>query len=362
MKGFPFVKNRNTPDWGGSERASRLKRYFLIFFVGIQAIFLSTFTLYNIKSQEYTLASIEGIGLTLAAAFLIFLFLRRRFSFVVGAIYLVLCVLWTYSIFYVKMHDYILIFAVLISLSSYYLLGSIPGAVYSFLYALGVLVMTYITPSEQAFGMKEYLNFFGGYLIINCVVFFYQRNYESASSNLVHLNQELNLLSIKDPLTNLYNRRIFSNAVVEEKRRMQRLEGFMGLAILDLDNFKQYNDLYGHPAGDEVLRRIASILNKCFSRSTDSVFRLGGEEFGVILSDIRRDSMVNSLRTMQQVLKKASLPHAGNTTGNIVTVSICLLIIKPANTLSADEIYRKADRLLYEAKDAGRDTLKHALI
>ena len=362
MKKFSPGKYFKTLTSVETEQSAQLKRYFLTFFISIQAVFLLYFTVYNITAGEYDLAMLEAAGLALAVFFLLVLVLRKRFYPSLAVVYLLVCMAWTYSTYMIKLHDYILIFSIFISLSSFYLLGSRAGAVYTLLYAIGLLMVIQLSRSAHVFVFKEYLNFFGGYLIINLMVLFYQRNYETASNHLVKLNNDLKVLSVKDPLTNLYNRRYFYEMFDREDRRTRRLQCFMGLAILDLDHFKLYNDQYGHPAGDELLQRFAGILQKSFSRSTDYVFRLGGEEFGIILSDSDSRSIVSSLDRFKQVLHKAAFLHEQNNPSNRVTFSGGLVLAKPEERISTEEMYKKADNLLYLAKEAGRDTVKHTVV
>ena len=100
-----------------------------------------------------------------------------------------------------------------------------------------------------------------------------------------NLKQELNRLSITDALTGLFNQRHFYTRLKEEVRRAKRQKNSLALILFDLDNFKAYNDTHGHLAGDEILRKAGSLINKSIREGVDSGYRYGGDEFAIILID-----------------------------------------------------------------------------
>ncbi len=167
-------------------------------------------------------------------------------------------------------------------------------------------------------------------------------------------------LSMRDELTRLFNRRYFNEvaAVVLKKTRRERNAFVLG--ILDVDNFKKYNDTYGHPAGDRVLTAIGGTLMSVFQRKDDMVFRLGGEEFGAIFTVNEIEEATVIADRMLQEIRNLQIQHEKNPPG-IVTVSIGLKIVAENENSTMDTIYKKADQALYEAKETGRDKVVIAL-
>ena len=160
-------------------------------------------------------------------------------------------------------------------------------------------------------------------------------------------------LAVTDPLTSLYNRRKLTEVFPLEVRRLRRSGKYLAFAIMDIDFFKQYNDCYGHQMGDDVLTRVgAFFLGRC-QRATDYIFRLGGEEFGILF--VARDpdralAFVDELRRGIQVL---GIEHRGSTVSDFLTASFGLVV--SSNPTQMDAMYACADRALYRAKEAGRD-------
>lgn len=165
-------------------------------------------------------------------------------------------------------------------------------------------------------------------------------------------------ISITDGLTGLYNRRyfddIFSKFINTAKRNNDRI----CLYMIDVDYFKHYNDTYGHQAGDTVLIRVAKTIQSSLKRSDDFCFRLGGEEFGVLVRVTDETTICDfgdQLRSMVEALK---LLHMRNEVSEFVTISIGQYCDQGSNIKSEAEFYKSADDLLYKAKEAGRNQVK----
>jgi len=168
----------------------------------------------------------------------------------------------------------------------------------------------------------------------------------------IRLRQELRDQSIRDPLTGLYNRRYMEEMLERETLRAVRAEQGLGVLMLDLDHFKNFNDTYGHDAGDTVLREAAGFLLKSV-RAEDIVCRFGGEEFIVILPVA--DLKVTQARAERIRSKLRELPvlHQGQSLG-MVTVSVGVAEL-PQHGTSRKELIEAADAALYRAKREGRD-------
>ncbi len=162
----------------------------------------------------------------------------------------------------------------------------------------------------------------------------------------------LNALSMTDALTGLANRRAFDIRLAQEYSREQRNGKPLALLVLDVDHFKQYNDHYGHPAGDAVLQALAEILRRSKGRISDLAVRLGGEEFGILLpeSDINGAKIVAD--HIHQLLREANIAHIASPVENRLTVSIGFAI---AHDEALEVFVRRADQALYRAKHQGRN-------
>jgi diguanylate cyclase (GGDEF)-like protein len=163
---------------------------------------------------------------------------------------------------------------------------------------------------------------------------------------------ELKFLTLTDTLTGLPNRREFDARVAAEFARKQRYKQPLALLMLDVDYFKRYNDRYGHPAGDDVLQALARVLTSVVSRSGDLAARIGGEEFAVLLPDTDIKGAMALAERIRLTLHERNLPHADSSVAPYLTVSIGVAI---AGTEALDAFISRADRALYQAKNAGRD-------
>jgi diguanylate cyclase (GGDEF)-like protein/PAS domain S-box-containing protein len=166
------------------------------------------------------------------------------------------------------------------------------------------------------------------------------------------LEEKLQQLANTDPLTGLFNRRVFLERLAQESERLSRLGGFAAFLMLDLDFFKQVNDTFGHTIGDEVLKNFADIMRKN-SRNIDVPARLGGEEFAILLlSTNQHDATIMAERLRKQV-ENMVIQHP--TKGNVkITVSIGASELNPFDT-DGEIAWRNADDALYLAKNRGRN-------
>jgi len=180
-----------------------------------------------------------------------------------------------------------------------------------------------------------------------------QRLHEDARA-LEAANRQLRDLAIHDALTGAFNRRHFNDVCLAALAGAQRGQA-VALCMLDVDFFKAYNDHYGHQAGDAVLKALALTLKDGLKRSTDAVFRLGGEEFGVIFSAASADTAQYFVDQLSAALRALVLPHSQSPM-KIVTASFGLAWwAAPTSRLTPEAMYAAADAALYEAKRNGRD-------
>lgn len=177
---------------------------------------------------------------------------------------------------------------------------------------------------------------------------------------VVRLNRRLAQMAAIDGLTGIANRRRFDEALKSEWRRCRRAQAPLSLLMMDVDFFKKYNDLYGHPAGDACLQAVARAVAAGIARPGDLAARYGGEEFAALLPQTGYDGARNLAEHIRANLRDLALPHPATESGH-VTVSIGIATMVPT-TQPDDEaaILKAADAALYRAKRNGRDRFEFA--
>jgi len=169
--------------------------------------------------------------------------------------------------------------------------------------------------------------------------------------------KQLETLAITDALSNLYNRRYFNMIFEKEIKRLRREHGTMTFMMLDIDHFKLYNDKYGHLKGDEVLISVSQCLKEVCQRETDQVFRLGGEEFGIVLLGMDDVQVHTFAQKLIKSIEHLNIKHEENAPYSWVTASLGAVVCKFDETskLDAKDIYQIADDAMYTSKQTGRN-------
>jgi diguanylate cyclase (GGDEF)-like protein/PAS domain S-box-containing protein len=167
------------------------------------------------------------------------------------------------------------------------------------------------------------------------------------------METELENLAGRDPLTGIANRRTFDRKLEEEWRRASRHETPLSLLMIDVDNFKEYNDHYGHPQGDRRLRDVAACIQREALRAGDLVARIGGEEFAVLLPQTQNDGAFVVGEKIRASVEADRQPHRASTSGSYLTVSVGVATLRDAEGL--EDFVAKADTALYAAKKTGRN-------
>jgi len=175
---------------------------------------------------------------------------------------------------------------------------------------------------------------------------------ELAESDLAELAKELSGMAVTDPLTGLGNRRHFDSLIQREWRRAARAKSVLSLLMIDIDHFKDFNDRYGHPQGDEVLRILAKSIGAGIRRPGDSGARYGGEEFAVILPDTDLRGALTVADNIRAAYMNREEPRA--LAGEPPTISIGVSSVRPAGG-GETALVRSADQALYAAKENGRN-------
>ena len=199
----------------------------------------------------------------------------------------------------------------------------------------------------------------GGVLILAYLVFSSiqaeHKNLHLATKKLKKVNKELENVSYTDSLTNMPNRRYFNIVYERELKRAKRTHSHITFMMLDIDFFKQYNDTYGHVEGDRALRAVAKVLKDTLQRPSDFVFRLGGEEFAVLLTQVDESSSAKLAREIGDAIRDNKIPHSGSQVHEFLTISLGVVCCIADDALDENILISRADEMLYEAKDTGRD-------
>lgn len=170
---------------------------------------------------------------------------------------------------------------------------------------------------------------------------------------------QLESLAATDPLTGLANRRKFDECIEHEVARANRKRSGIALLIIDIDDFKPFNDHYGHGKGDDCLVRVARLLRQCVGRATDTVSRLGGEEFGVVLPETGGEGALSLANDIITLFNKEKIPHHYATQHNYLTVSVGVGVLDYSKLgealIDPRSLIDIADEALYRAKENGRN-------
>ncbi|MDD3518377.1 MAG: sensor domain-containing diguanylate cyclase [Chromatiales bacterium] len=177
---------------------------------------------------------------------------------------------------------------------------------------------------------------------------------------LLRLNKQLEALSFHDALTGVANRRMFDRTMEVEWGRAQRNAEPMSVILIDIDHFKQYNDHYGHVAGDECLMTVAQALDAVSLRSTDLFARYGGEEFVLMLPNTDREAALEIAERCRTAVLDVQIPHAVSEVADVVTISAGLSTVVPSVSTHPSSIIEAADKMLYQAKQQGRNRVEYA--
>jgi len=178
---------------------------------------------------------------------------------------------------------------------------------------------------------------------------------EIVVKKLKNVNKKLENASYRDSLTELHNRRYFNFIYERELKRAKRTRSYITFMMLDIDYFKQYNDTYGHIEGDNALKSVAKVLKTTLKRPSDYIFRLGGEEFGVLLSETDESNSAKLAREICDSIRAIEIKHENSQVNEYLTISIGVVCCVADEALHEDILISRADEMLYEAKDMGRD-------
>ena len=195
------------------------------------------------------------------------------------------------------------------------------------------------------------------YRVLNSELETYAHNLEfmveERTTELEHANERLRVLSEQDPLTGLPNRRVFDRTLKTEWQRHLRSGNCLSLLVCDVDQFKSLNDSFGHDRGDECLQAVAEALQSQLRRPADRPARLGGDEFAVILPDTTIRGAMEVADKICAAVADREMTHSPNARLPVVSLSVGVAGVVPSEDAASSQLYRLADRGLYQAKQDG---------
>ena len=174
-------------------------------------------------------------------------------------------------------------------------------------------------------------------------------------TQIVHQIRMIERLGLYDSLTDMPNRRNFDAHVEMEWKRSFREKKYISFLMLDVDKFKMYNDAYGHPQGDMLLKIVAKIFIAATRRPADMAARLGGEEFGIVLPDTNLEAALAIAEDIRAAVEVARIPTIDDSFITSTTISIGVASCEPSDSGSVQKLIAKADENLYTAKNSGRN-------
>ena len=177
----------------------------------------------------------------------------------------------------------------------------------------------------------------------------------SMRKRLAQANRKLAQLAMQDGLTGVANRRHFDEYLMTEWQRHLRYQRPLGLLLIDIDEFKIYNDFFGHQRGDECLKTVAQLLKRRFQRGTDLVARYGGEEFAIVLPETDREAVLYIANKICEDVRAAQIEHSTAALTPFLTVSVGAVSAVPNESAIPRQLLEQCDRALYQAKARGRN-------
>lgn len=342
---------------------TKRKRALLKALLPIMAGVTCVFTFINISRGVYVLAAVEA---SLGAAFLIMfglLAMREHYLRPMSWVFTVSCAL--LGVFAASLngtHSSVFVWPVPIYFLLLFLLGLRGGlllCVPFFLAVMGLLFKKYGADSE-AWPPVAVANLLALNMAALFFAIFYEKTRAATEDAMLSAHREMEALSNRDGLTGLFNRRYFDHALEVEWRRMQRCNQPISLIMADIDHFKNYNDTYGHQAGDCCLRALAEAVGDSFARAGDIPARYGGEEFAIVLPNTDLSGAAMTAERVREHVEALEMEHLTSRVSQAVTMSLGVATMVPNSSLTPHALVAAADEALYASKENGRNRVTFA--
>ncbi len=182
-----------------------------------------------------------------------------------------------------------------------------------------------------------------------------RRELKAKTAELALVNETLQQQATEDSLTKLKNRRYIDAKLQELISISGRHQFWLSMILLDVDNFKAFNDNYGHIAGDKCLVSLSQLLSTLFARSGEFVARYGGEEFVIVFTNCDDEQAAKEALRIQKAVEQMAYPHEFSTTSPLVTLSQGVLSLIPKGNETVEQLYQEVDKAMYQAKKAGKN-------
>jgi diguanylate cyclase (GGDEF)-like protein len=192
------------------------------------------------------------------------------------------------------------------------------------------------------------------FILLSLLFWYYTKYIRYTESTLNKAYKEIHEISIHDGLTKLYNKQYYLDTIPKFINKCSRYNLYISFILIDIDNFKKYNDNYGHLQGDEVLKDVANTIMKTFKRDNDYCFRVGGEEFLIVAGSEDPNNGLMMGKNLCKNIQELNIRHQYNNLG-VVTVSGGVSTKKILHHIKIDKIYDEADKALYISKNNGRN-------
>ena len=189
-------------------------------------------------------------------------------------------------------------------------------------------------------------------IIMGC---YYLKYIKDTENKLKKAYKEIENISIHDGLTQLYNKQYYLDTIPKLVNKCSRFNIFISFILIDVDNFKKYNDNYGHLKGDKVLKDISKTILKTFKRENDYCFRVGGEELLVVTANNDSKSAINMAQILTDKIKNLNIEHKFNDKFDVLTISTGIVVQKTTRDINIEKLYDCADKALYKSKENGKN-------
>jgi len=291
---------------------------------------------------------------SLVSLALIFLLRREKKNYIVVSHTLLVSSLFTFAsaLVFVSQDEFRMIWFYLLVFVAFILAGKKSGLLYA-LVSIGIIITANIFMELHLSEIAIHTAILG-LMIASLLSLTYTNRIDAYEKSLKELNENLRELAFTDGLTGIINRRSFDELSRHYFETAKRDKIELSLLILDIDFFKKVNDNYGHHVGDlllvEFVRTIEPLLRK-----SDNFGRIGGEEFGVLLSDTDESNSARLAQEICDTIRAKEIQHKGSLISEYVTISIGVVCCIADEALDDEVLISRADEMLYEAKESGRD-------